>query len=158
MLACALPRQRFELISRWHREIAQLLRSLQLQQLPESDSSNIPVPLRFFIDPEILSLLVAKRKNHPRRYTIILSGGEPPPSIHSYTARICPPIRGHENFVATRARPRFPIWLRSLSLISRSTFQTGGNLLRTRPNSQRCISLEAFRQITLGRHEYGLRV
>jgi hypothetical protein len=65
MLACALPRKRFELISRWHREIAQLLRSMQLQQLPKSDSSNIPVPLRFSIDPESLSLLIAKRKNHP---------------------------------------------------------------------------------------------
>src|SRR5258705_6583749 len=37
-------------------------------------------------------------------------------------------------------------------------FQTGGNFLGSRSNSQRRIGLETFRQITLGGHEYWLRM
>jgi hypothetical protein len=73
VLAFALAGERFKLISRRHREIPQLLCSVELQQLAEGNSSDIPVPLKSFVDPEFLRVLVAEGKNHRLGYDYALT-------------------------------------------------------------------------------------
>jgi hypothetical protein len=65
VLAFAIPAETLKTISGRHREVCKFFGGVQLQELPKSDSSDVPETLRSFTNPQLFGLLVCKRKDHP---------------------------------------------------------------------------------------------